>query len=113
MLAGCWHKFHGGDEPPDSISARLGPGVLSRIDDRFKLYNAALGSGQAHSGLLLTDDRSMPRGRNTIGLFVRVLDEFLEAYPAENALRNQLRWLPLTSASSSRLSPRARRSGLL
>ena len=68
--------------------------LTNNVPDYVKLFNAALGSGQAHYGLLLSDDRSMPRARNTIGLFVRVLDEFLEAHPAEDALRNQLRWLP-------------------
>ena len=68
--------------------------LTNNVPDYVKLFNAALGSGQAHYGLLLSDDRSMPRARNTIGLFVRVLDEFLQAHPAEDALRNQLRWLP-------------------
>lgn len=68
--------------------------LTNNVPDYMKVFNAALGSSQEHYGLLLTDDRSMPRGRNTIGLFVRVLDEFLEAHPTEDALRNQLRWLP-------------------
>jgi len=68
--------------------------LTNNVPDYVKVFNAALGSGQAHYGLFLSDDRSMPRARNTIGLFVRVLDEFLEAHPAEDALRNQLRWLP-------------------
>jgi predicted nuclease of predicted toxin-antitoxin system len=68
--------------------------LTNNVPDYIKLFNGALGAGQEHYGLLLIDDRSMPRARNTIGLFVRVLDEFLEAHPAEDALRNQLRWLP-------------------
>lgn len=68
--------------------------LTNNVPDYVKLFNAALGRGQEHYGLLLVDDRSMPRGRNTIGLFVRVLDELLQAHPAEDALRNQLRWLP-------------------
>ena len=68
--------------------------LTNNVPDYVRLFNAALGRSQEHYGLLLIDDRSMPRSRNTIGLFVRVLDEFLEANPAEDALRNQLRWLP-------------------
>ncbi len=68
--------------------------LTNNVLDYVNVFNAALGGGQEHYGLLLTDDRSMPRSRNTIGLFVRVLDEFLDAHPAEDALRNQLRWLP-------------------
>jgi predicted nuclease of predicted toxin-antitoxin system len=68
--------------------------LTNNVPDYVKLFNAALGQGEEHHGLLLVDDRSMPRARNTIGLFVRVLDELLQAHPAEDALRNQLRWLP-------------------
>lgn len=68
--------------------------LTNNVPDYVKLFNAALSRGEEHYGLLLTDDRSMPRGRNTIGLSVRVLDELLGAHLAEGALRNQLRWLP-------------------
>jgi len=68
--------------------------LTNNVPDYVKLFSDALGRGEEHYGLLLTDDRSMPRSRNTIGLFVSVLTAFLEANPAEDALRNQLRWLP-------------------
>lgn len=68
--------------------------LTNNVPDSIRLFSEALSGGQEHYGLLLIDDRSMPRSRNTIGLFVRVLDELLEAHPAEDALRNQLRWLP-------------------
>lgn len=68
--------------------------LTNNVPDYIKLSNEALSGGQERYGLLLIDDRSMPRGRNTIGLFVRVLDEFLAAHRADDALRNQLRWLP-------------------
>lgn len=67
--------------------------LTNNVPDYVKLFGDALGQGQEHYGLLLTDDRSMPRGGNTVGLFVRVLDEFLDAHRSEDALRNQLRWL--------------------
>lgn len=70
--------------------------VTNDVLDYVKLLNEALGVGDENYGLLLSDDRSMPRSKDTIGLFVRVLDEFLEAHPAEDALRNQLRWLART-----------------
>ena len=68
--------------------------LANNVLDYVKLFNEWLGGGDEHYGLLLFDDRSVPRSRNTIGLFVRVLDELLDAHPAEGALRNQLRWLP-------------------
>lgn len=53
--------------------------------------SAALGSD--HYGLVLTSPRRVPRFRGTIGLYVRLLHELLEAEPAEDALLNQVRWL--------------------
>ncbi len=67
--------------------------LTNNVPDYVKLVHEALAEGREHYGLVLIDDRSMPRSRNTIGLFVRVLDAFLGANPADDALRNQLRWL--------------------
>jgi predicted nuclease of predicted toxin-antitoxin system len=68
--------------------------VTNNVADYVPLLNARLVAGDDSYGLLLTDDRSMPRSRNTIGLFVRVLAKFLNAHAAEDALLNQLHWLP-------------------
>lgn len=68
--------------------------VTNNAADYVPLFNEAIAAGREHYGLLLTDDRSMPRSKKTIGLFVRVLAELLDAHPAEDALRSQLRWLP-------------------
>lgn len=54
-------------------------------------------AGDHHSGLLLTSDSSLPRSRNTIGLFVRTLDRYLHAHTAEDALRDRIEWLRPTS----------------
>jgi hypothetical protein len=35
----------------------------------------------------------MPRGADTIGLFIEALDRLLRECPAEAALRNQVHWL--------------------
>jgi predicted nuclease of predicted toxin-antitoxin system len=68
--------------------------VTNNADDFMRLFNRGLAEGTAHSGLLLTSDRSLPRAKRTIGEFVRVLDALLRECPAQDALRNQLRWLP-------------------
>jgi hypothetical protein len=46
-----------------------------------------------HYGLVLTSDRSLPRSRNTIGLFVRLIDEFMSARPDDDALVGRIHWL--------------------
>jgi Domain of unknown function (DUF5615) len=51
-------------------------------------------TGMAHFGVLFTSAKRMPRGKNTIGLYVRVLDDFLSRHPAEDALLNSYHWLP-------------------
>lgn len=53
----------------------------------------ALAAGEQHAGLLLTSPKSLPRRAQTIGTFVRVLDDFLRMNQREDACRNQTRWL--------------------
>jgi DNA invertase Pin-like site-specific DNA recombinase len=47
-----------------------------------------------HYGVIFTSRRQLPRANETIGLFVRVLDDFLRRNPAEDAVINAYRWLP-------------------
>lgn len=54
----------------------------------------AADTGRTHYGVLFTSPRQMPRSSKTIGLYVRVLDDFLRRHPDEDALLNSYRWLP-------------------
>ena len=47
-----------------------------------------------HHGVLFTSRTRMPRRKETIGLYVRVLDEFLGRHPSDDALGDEYRWLP-------------------
>jgi len=49
--------------------------------------------GRRHSGLIFTSDISMPRGRQTIGRSVEVLEVLLQANPREDALTDCVQWL--------------------
>ncbi len=49
--------------------------------------------GRQHFGLLFTDDRTLPRGAQTIGTYLRILDDLLTKHPGETALCDQVRWL--------------------
>ena len=53
----------------------------------------AASEGRPHFGVVFTSRRRLPRSRDTIGLYVRTLDEFLRAHPAEDALGSSSRWL--------------------
>ena len=77
------------------LMARARRAILTNnARDFVPLAARAARAEDEHFGLLLTSDESMPRRREAIGLFVRVLDELLAANPAEDACRNQVRWLP-------------------
>jgi hypothetical protein len=51
-----------------------------------------LEAGGSHYGLIVTSDRTFPRGREAIGALARALDGLL-ALPADDALADQTRWL--------------------
>lgn len=62
-------------------------------DYQQQMSNAAA-AGRDHYGILFTSRIRLPRSRQTIGLYVDVLDAFLARHPAEDALLNSYRWLP-------------------
>ncbi len=51
-------------------------------------------AGRDHHGVLFTSDTSMPRGKSSIGLYVEVLTQLMDAETSEDALLNHVRWLP-------------------
>jgi hypothetical protein len=50
-------------------------------------------AAERHFGVVFTSPRSMPRGRETIGVYVERLDGFLRARPADDAFVDQVHWL--------------------
>ena len=68
--------------------------VTENWPDYQREMQKAAGSGMTHYGVLFTSRKQLPRSKNTIGLFVRLLDDFLSRHPAEDALLNSYRWLP-------------------
>ena len=67
--------------------------VTNNVVDYVPLCHGVAISGQGHSGLLLTSDRSLPRDRPAIGRTVTVLAALLTAHPTDDALRNRVLWL--------------------
>ena len=51
-------------------------------------------AGRDHYGVLFTSRRQMPRSKHTIGLYVRIVGDFLARHPDDDALLNSYRWLP-------------------
>jgi hypothetical protein len=62
--------------------------------DFQRVLREAEASGARHFGVVFTSSERLPHGKGTIGLYVRVLDDFLTRHPAEDALVDTYRWLP-------------------
>ncbi len=62
--------------------------------DFSRELEGAAAIGMTHYGVVFTSRQQLPRSRDTIGLYVRVLDDFLRRHPTEDALLNSYRWLP-------------------
>lgn len=50
-------------------------------------------SGQSHAGLIFTSDASLPRTRDMIGKYVRMLDDLLQLHPGSAAFTDRIHWL--------------------
>lgn len=57
-------------------------------------HRRRLAAGVAHFGVVITSAKRYPRGRRSIGGLIEGLDRLLRAHPADDALRDQLIWLP-------------------
>lgn len=62
--------------------------------DYHEQMRKAADAGRDHYGVLFTSRTQMPRSKQTIGLYLLVLGDFLERRPEEDALLNSYRWLP-------------------
>jgi hypothetical protein len=68
--------------------------VTEDVEDHLRLFTRALLASNDHAGLVLVSARSFPRTQRRVGALVGALDHFCREHPADDALRNQLRWLP-------------------
>jgi hypothetical protein len=80
-------------ELQDLMTAERRAIVTANVADFMILVSRLALADDHHYGLLLTSDAAMPRSRNTVGLYVRSLNRYLRAHPAEDALRDRVDWL--------------------
>lgn len=66
--------------------------ITYNIADFRPLADQYLARGQDHSGLILVSERRIPQ--RDPGALLRALEAILTAYPADDALRNQIVFLP-------------------
>ena len=67
--------------------------VTENVADFVVLGRRAAEMGQRHYGLIFSSDRSMPRSRHTIGLFVERLEVILQEHDADDAFVDRFHWL--------------------
>lgn len=65
--------------------------LTNNVADFAALARRWAAEGRSHAGLVFTSDTSMPRGRATIGRYVRALDDLLRATPGP--FIDRVRWL--------------------
>ena len=67
--------------------------VTENVADFMALVNQTLSMGDSHYGLILSSPRSMPRSRNTIGLFVERLETLMRSHSGDDEFVDNVYWL--------------------
>jgi hypothetical protein len=67
--------------------------LTNNVGDFVVIARRWAAEGRSHAGLVFTSDTSMPRGRQTIGQYVRALEQLMRSLPADDALEDACRWL--------------------
>lgn len=82
----------------EELFARMPPERRAILTENWADYNRlirrAAEEDTPHYGVLFTSRQQLPRSRHTICLYVRVLHDFLQRHPADDAILNSSRWLP-------------------
>jgi hypothetical protein len=67
--------------------------VTENVADFMPLVREAAAASAKHFGVVFTSPRSLPRGPETIGLYVGLLARFLRERPTVSALADDVHWL--------------------
>lgn len=67
--------------------------LTNNASDFAPLIREWAGRGESHAGVIYTSDDSMPRARNTIGLYVERLAALLDEHPEDGSFRDRVAWL--------------------
>lgn len=87
-----WHQED--DEPLLALCVADRRALLTNnVGDFTAIARRWVVDGRQHCGLIFTSDASLPRGRDTIGKFVGLLDELLELHSELDAFTNRVHWL--------------------
>jgi hypothetical protein len=67
--------------------------LTENVHDFAPLIRQIAADGHDHYGIVYSASASMPRSRNTIGLFVTTLGELLQRFPGDDDFVNRTEWL--------------------
>ena len=82
------------DEPLLTLARDQGRALLTNhVSDFALLIREWTSRGESHAGVIYASDESMPRSRNTIGLYVERLSGLLDEHPGEESFRDRGAWL--------------------
>ena len=83
------------DEPLLNAATAEGRALLTNnVADFAPLTQRFAAEGMHHSGVIFTNDGSMPRRLDTIGLYVDEIDGFMGRRPQDDAMADLVAWLP-------------------
>jgi predicted nuclease of predicted toxin-antitoxin system len=68
--------------------------LTNNVGDFSRLVQRLPAEGRTHHGVVLTNDRSMPRTLNNIATYARELEAFMKRRPEDDAMRDHVAWLP-------------------
>jgi predicted nuclease of predicted toxin-antitoxin system len=69
--------------------------VTNDVADYQTIHDRFLATEEEHSGMVFTFDATMPRTKNAIPQWVKVLAELIAAHPNDDSLRNRVHHLML------------------
>jgi hypothetical protein len=67
--------------------------VTENVSDFAPLVARAGANGEKHHGVIYSSPASMPRSRNTIGIFVEALDALMAAHTGDDDFVDRVAWI--------------------
>jgi hypothetical protein len=67
--------------------------LTENVADFMPLLKERAARNERHGGLIFSSPQSLPRSKNTIGLYVDALEVVLRTYPGENDFEDMIHWL--------------------
>lgn len=67
--------------------------LTNNVGDLATIARRWQAQDRSHAGLVFTSDRSMPRTRDHVGVYVERLGALLDAHPADDGFVDRTHWL--------------------